>query len=186
MKRTAWFPFGGKVASLPRKNLRVYFDPFSSEASEVSETDRLLEIGYAVKNGCNLKSTLKSFIKNGAPTITEDIVKQSLVNKICYMRSGDSYDMVNEHLLSLISFQEAIDLFLEELSFRYVWHDDGYDDVVHELYYFPWDYNMIASSEHITQEKFNYIVCHATPTMHTPSGIMPITKEGWEVYIQDV
>lgn len=118
MKRTAWFPFVGKSVRLPRNN-KYYFDPYSTEASEISEEDKLLEIGYALKNGFKLKKELKDYIKHHGPIITEDVVKQALVNRICEMRSGDTYDICNEHLFSLITLDETIELFIAELNLRY-------------------------------------------------------------------
>lgn len=183
MKKSAWFPFTGKSVRLPRNN-KYYFDPYSTEANEISGEDRLLEIGYALKNGYKLKKELKDFIKQHSPTITEDVVKQAIVNLISEMRSGSTYDICNEHLFSLINMDEAIELFLAELNLRYRFYDD-FDEVKHDIFPIYWDYDMIAGSNHITQEKFNYIITHTTPVINTPTGILPLTTDGWEKYIKN-
>lgn len=184
MKRTAWYPFAGKSVRLPRNN-KYYFDPYSTEAGEISEEDKLLEIGYALKNGFKMRKELTDYIKHHGPTITEDVVKQALVNRISYMRSGSAYDICNEHLFSLITLDEAIELFMAELKLRYRFYDD-FDEVNHDIFPLYWDYDLIGNSPNINQEKFNYIVTHVTPVINTPTGIMPLTADGWEEYIRSL
>lgn len=181
MKRTAWFPFAGKSVRLPR-NKKYYFDPYSAEAAEISGEDKLLEIGYALKNGFKLKKELKDYIKQQGPIITEDVVKQAVVNLITQMRSGSAYDICNDHLFSLVTLDEAIELFMAELNLRYRFYDD-LDEVKHDVFPIYWDYDLIANSPNINQEKFNYIVTHATPVINTPTDIIPLTADGWEEYI---
>lgn len=184
MKRTAWFPFAGKSVRLPR-NKKYYFDPYSAEAAEISGEDKLLEIGYALKNGFKLKKELKDYIKQHGPIITEDVVKQAVVNLITQMRSGSAYDICNEHLFSLVTLDKAIELFIAELNLRYRFYDD-FDEVKHDIFPIYWDYDLIANSPNINQEKFNYIVTLATPVINTPTGIIPLTADGWEEYINNV
>lgn len=184
MKRTAWFPFTGKSVRLPRNN-KYYFDHLSTESGEITGEEKLLEIGYALKNGFKLRKELKDYIKHHGPIITDDVVKQSLVNLISEMRTGNTYDIANSHLFSLITLDEAIELFLAELNIRYRFYDD-FDEVKHDIIYIYWDYDMIGNSPNSNQEKFNYIVTHATPVINTPTGLLPLTADGWEEYIRSI
>lgn len=140
---------------------KSYLENSCDEWESITMEDKLLDLGYLVTHGFNLKNYVSEYVADRPQN--KQYVLSAFVKLISYLRApkGEDYGMLVLYSDDKISLSEAVDLFCKEIALRYEQHyvntnSSLQPSIEQHLKFLPeWDYSLLAELKQTKEVYYN-------------------------------
>lgn len=105
LRKEKYFMYG--TLELPH-HIKAYIDSFSYEYQKLSDEERLLDLGFSLLRGYNIKKTIQDWLKNH-PEISEDSIVDNIGWLLLKFHDVDKADILSN--MDSMNLSQMIDYF---------------------------------------------------------------------------